>query len=125
MGWYGRLNAVLDPFVSALYATPRIALLPLIMIWFGIGLMSKVAIVFLGAVFPILVNTITGMRTLNADFVKVARSFGCNDRQMFLTVALPSSVPLLLDRPAARARPRAGRHRGGRDVRRHRTGSAF
>jgi ABC-type nitrate/sulfonate/bicarbonate transport system permease component len=96
MGWYGRVNAVLDPFVSALYATPRIALLPLVMIWFGIGLMSKVAIVFLGAVFPILVNTITGMRTIDADFIKVARSFGSNDRQLFLKVALPSSVPLLL-----------------------------
>jgi NitT/TauT family transport system permease protein len=96
MGWYGRINAVLDPFVSALYATPRIALLPLIMIWFGIGIMSKIAIVFLGAVFPILVNTITGVRTLNADFVNVARSFGASDRQIFLTVALPSSVPLLL-----------------------------
>ena len=96
MGWYGRLNAVLEPFVNALYATPRIALLPLIMIWFGIGLMSKVAIVFLGAIFPILVNTITGMRTLNADFIKVARSFGSSDRQLFLTVALPSAVPMLL-----------------------------
>ena len=96
MGWYRRLNAVLDPFVSALYATPRIALLPLLLIWFGIGLASKIAIVFLGAVFPILVNTITGVRTLDADFVKVARSFGCNDRQLFVTVALPSSVPLLL-----------------------------
>jgi ABC-type nitrate/sulfonate/bicarbonate transport system permease component len=96
MGWYSRINAVLDPFVSALYATPRIALLPLVMIWFGIGIASKVAIVFLGAAFPILVNTITGVRTINADFVKVAHSFGANDRQMFLTVALPSSVPLLL-----------------------------
>lgn len=96
MGWYGRLNAVLEPFVNALYATPRIALLPLIMIWFGIGLMSKIATVFLGAIFPILVNTITGMRTLNADFIKVARSFGASDRQLFLTVALPSSIPLLL-----------------------------
>jgi ABC-type nitrate/sulfonate/bicarbonate transport system permease component len=96
MGWYRRLNAVLDPFVSALYATPRIALLPLLMIWFGIGFASKIAIVFLGAVFPILVNTITGVRTIDADFVKVARSFGCSDRQLFLTVALPSSVPLLL-----------------------------
>jgi ABC-type nitrate/sulfonate/bicarbonate transport system permease component len=96
MGWYSRVDAVLDPFVSALYATPRIALLPLVMIWFGIGVMSKIAIVFLGAIFPILVNTITGVRTVNADFVKVARSFGSNDWQMFLTVALPSSVPLLL-----------------------------
>ena len=96
MGWYSRLNAVLEPFVSALYATPRIALLPLILIWLGIGVASKVAIVFLGAIFPILVNTITGVRTVDADFIKVARSFGSNDRQMFLTVALPSSVPMLL-----------------------------
>jgi ABC-type nitrate/sulfonate/bicarbonate transport system permease component len=87
---------VLDPFVSALYATPPIAILPLLMIWFGIGFASKIAIVFLGAVFPILVNTITGVRTIDADFVKVARPFGCNDRQLFVTVALPSSVPLLL-----------------------------
>jgi NitT/TauT family transport system permease protein len=96
MGWYSRLNAILEPFVSALYATPRIALLPLVMIWFGIGIMSKIAIVFLGAIFPILVNTITGVRTIDADFVKVARSFGATDRQLFLTVALPSSVPMLL-----------------------------
>jgi NitT/TauT family transport system permease protein len=96
MGWYGRVNAVLEPFVSALYATPRIALLPLLMIWFGIGIVSKFAIIFLGAIFPILVNTITGVRTVNADFVKVARSFGAGDWQLFLTVALPSSVPLLL-----------------------------
>jgi NitT/TauT family transport system permease protein len=96
MGWYSRLNAILDPFVSALYATPRIALLPLVVIWFGIGLGSKVAIVCLGAVFPILVNTITGVRTIDADFVKVARSFGASDLQMFLTVAVPSSVPMLL-----------------------------
>lgn len=96
MGWYARVDAVLEPFVSALYATPRIALLPLLLIWFGIGIMSKFAIIFLGAIFPILVNTITGMRTVNADFVKVARSFGARDRQLFLTVALPSSVPLLL-----------------------------
>jgi ABC-type nitrate/sulfonate/bicarbonate transport system permease component len=96
MGWYSRLNAVLEPFVSALYATPRIALLPLVVIWLGIGLESKVAIVFLGAIFPILVNTITGVRTIDADFIKVARSYGATDWQMFLTVVLPSSVPMLL-----------------------------
>jgi NitT/TauT family transport system permease protein len=96
MGWYSRVDAILDPFVTALYAMPRIALLPLIMIWFGIGIASKIAIVFLGAIFPILVNTITGVRTVNADFVKVARSFGSNDRQLFATVAFPSAVPMLL-----------------------------
>src|SRR5207237_10090618 len=71
MGWYSRLNAILDPFVNALYATPRIALMPLIIIWFGIDLPAKIAIIFLSSVFPILVNTITGVRTIDRDFVRV------------------------------------------------------
>jgi ABC-type nitrate/sulfonate/bicarbonate transport system permease component len=96
MGWYSRLNAILEPFVNALYATPRIALMPLIIIWFGIDLPAKLAIIFLSSVFPILVNTMTGVRTIERDFVKVARSFGASDRQLFTTVALPSSVPNLL-----------------------------
>ena len=96
MGWYTRLNALLDPFVNALYATPRIALMPLIIIWFGVDLSAKIAIIFLSTVFPILVNTMTGVRTMERDFVKVARSFGASDGQLFLTVALPSSVPNLL-----------------------------
>ncbi len=96
MGWYKRLNALCEPFVNALYATPRIALMPLIIIWFGVDLSSKVAIIFLSTVFPILVNTMTGVRTIDRDFVKVARSFGASDGQLFLTVALPSSVPNLL-----------------------------
>jgi ABC-type nitrate/sulfonate/bicarbonate transport system permease component len=96
MGWYSRLNAILDPFVNALYATPRIALMPLIIIWFGIDLPARIAIIFLSSVFPILVNTMTGVRTIERDFIKVARSFGATDSQLFRTVALPSSVPNLL-----------------------------
>jgi len=96
MGWYSRLNAVLDPFVNALYAMPRIALMPLIIIWFGIDIWAKIAIIFLSSVLPILVNTMTGVRTMERDFVKVARSFGASDGQLFKTVALPSSVPNLL-----------------------------
>ena len=96
IGWYRRFNAVLDPFVNALYATPRIALMPLVIIWFGIGLEARVVIIFLSSVFPILVNTMTGVRTIDRDFIKVARSFGASDGQLFLTVALPSSVPNLL-----------------------------
>ncbi|NLS06425.1 ABC transporter permease [Rhizobium sp. P32RR-XVIII] len=96
MGWYRRFDAALDPIISALYATPRIALLPLIMIWFGIGLGSKFAIIFLSAVFPILINTNAGVKTVERDYIKVARSFGANDRQMFLTVAFPAAVPFLL-----------------------------
>ena len=96
MGWYRRFNALLEPFVNALYATPRIALMPLIIIWFGVDMSAKVAIIFLSTVFPILVNTMTGVRTIDRDFIKVARSFGATDGQLFATVALPSSVPNLL-----------------------------
>jgi NitT/TauT family transport system permease protein len=96
MGWYSRLNAVLDPFVNALYATPRIALMPLIIIWLGVDLPAKIAIIFLSSVFPVLVNTMTGVRTIDRDFIRVARSFGATDHQLFTTVALPSSVPNLL-----------------------------
>jgi len=51
-GWYKRFFYLLDPYISALYATPRVALLPLIIIWVGIGIWSKIVVVFLGAVFP-------------------------------------------------------------------------
>src|SRR5262249_2724685 len=96
MGWYTRLNAGLDPFVNALYATPRIALMPLIILWFGFDLPAKIAIIFLSPGLPTLVNTMTGVRTMERDFVKVARSFGASDGQLFWSVALPSSVPNLL-----------------------------
>lgn len=96
MGWYRRVNALLDPLVSAFYATPRVALIPLIIIWFGIGIYSKVAVVFLGAFFQILITTIAGVRNLDESLIKAARSFGASDRQIFLTVALPGSVPFIL-----------------------------
>ncbi len=56
VGWYRRIRLIADPFLNALYAAPRIAMMPLIIIWFGIGMWSKVFIVFLSAFFPILVN---------------------------------------------------------------------
>ena len=96
MGWYKRIFFALDPFVSFFYSTPRIALVPLFIIWFGIGIASKIAVIFLGAVFPIVINTMAGMRNLDPSLIKAARSFGANDRQLFRTVALPGSVPFIL-----------------------------
>lgn len=96
LGQYPRLRASLDPFVSMLYATPRVALLPLIILWLGIGLMSKVAIVFLGAVFPIIVAVMTGVRTLDQVLLSCARSFGASDRQIFTSIALPGALPFIL-----------------------------
>ena len=95
-GWYRRLFYLLDPFISALYATPRVALLPLIFIWVGIGIWSKNVLVFLGAVFPILINTLAAVRTTDARLLWAARSFGADDLQVFRTVVLPSSVPFIL-----------------------------
>jgi ABC-type nitrate/sulfonate/bicarbonate transport system permease component len=96
MGWYRTFNAVLEPFVNFFYATPRVALLPLMIIWLGIGINSKICIVYLGAIFAILINTITGMHALDEGLIKAARSFGASDMQIFKTIALPGSVPFIL-----------------------------
>ena len=95
-GWYARVFAAVNPFVAALNATPRIALMPVIILWLGIGLWSKVAVVFLGAFFPIVLNMMTAMRTLDPYLLKAARSFGADDGQIFWTLALPASVPFLI-----------------------------
>ena len=95
-GWYARLNYALDPFLSALYATPRVALLPLIILWAGVGLWSKILVVFLGAFFPICMSTLAGVRTVDPSHLRVARSFLAGDAHVFRTVILPASVPFLV-----------------------------
>ena len=96
MGWYRRFAYALEPFISFFYSAPRIALLPLLIIWLGIGIWSKIAVIFLGAFFPIVINTVTGVRNLDASLIKAARSFGASDAQIFRTLALPGSVPFIL-----------------------------
>ncbi|MBN9429222.1 MAG: ABC transporter permease [Burkholderiales bacterium] len=96
IGWYQRVNMALNPLINAFYATPRIALYPLIIIWFGIGSGSAIFIVFLAASMPILINTIAGVRNIDADLLRAARAFCATDRQIFRTVALPYSVPFIL-----------------------------
>jgi len=96
IGWYRRIRLVLDPFLSALYAAPRVAMMPLIIIWFGIGMWSKVFIVFLSAFFPILVNTVAGIRNMDRDLLRAARAYCASDWQIFTTLAIPGSVPFIL-----------------------------
>jgi NitT/TauT family transport system permease protein len=96
LGWYPRVRYAFDPFVNFLYATPRIVLLPLFIIWFGIGVESKIAVIFLGAFFAILINTTAGVRNLDAHLIRVAHSFGATDLDIFRTIALPGSVPFIL-----------------------------
>src|SRR5258707_13248351 len=87
---------VFEPFVNALYATPRVALIPLILIWFGIGMWSKVFIVFINAFFPVLINTIGGVRATDTNLLRAARAFCASDWQIFKTVAIPGAVPFIL-----------------------------
>ena len=96
IGWYPRVGYFVDPFVSFLYAIPRVALGPLLVVWLGIGLSSKVALVFLISVFPVLVNTSSGVRSLDANLIRVARCFGASDLKIFRTIALPGTVPFIL-----------------------------
>jgi ABC-type nitrate/sulfonate/bicarbonate transport system permease component len=96
VGWYKRASYVFDPFINAMNATPRVALLPLVIIWLGIGILSKVGIIFLGAVFSILINTRDGVKTTPVNLLTAARSFGASEWMVFKTVVLPSTVPFIL-----------------------------
>jgi NitT/TauT family transport system permease protein len=96
VGWYKRMSYVFDPFINALNATPRVALLPLIIIWLGIGILSKVGIIFLGAVFSILINTRDGVKTTPMNLLNAARSFGASEWMVFKTVVIPSTIPFIL-----------------------------
>jgi NitT/TauT family transport system permease protein len=96
IGWYRKMAYLCDPFVNAMNATPRVALLPLVIIWLGIGILSKVGIIFLGAVFPLLINTRDGVKTTPANLLNAARSFGASEWQIFRNVVLPSTVPFIL-----------------------------
>jgi ABC-type nitrate/sulfonate/bicarbonate transport system permease component len=95
-GWYKKFAYIFDPFINAMNATPRVALLPLVIIWLGIGILSKVGIIFLGAVFPILINARDGVKTTPYNLLTAARSFGASEWQIFKSVVLPSTLPFIL-----------------------------
>jgi len=96
IGWYRPVGYLLDPFVNFAYAVPRVAVSPLLLVWLGIGISSKIALVFLVAVFPVLINTISGIRNLDRQLLRTARCFDASDLQIFRTVALPGSIPFIL-----------------------------
>lgn len=85
----------LQPWVSGLYATPTVALAPLFILWFGIGIFSKVVVVAVLVVFPVIINTETGLRQTNPQLIETVRSFGANARQIFFKVSLPSALPFI------------------------------
>jgi ABC-type nitrate/sulfonate/bicarbonate transport system permease component len=96
IGWYRPVEAIFSPFVSFLNSVPRVALLPLLIIWVGIGIQLKISVVFLSAVVAILINTIAGIKALDPQLLTMARSFEASDFKIFRRIALPGSVPYIL-----------------------------
>jgi NitT/TauT family transport system permease protein len=93
---FRRLDWALDLPINALYATPLVAVVPLLVLWFGIYLKAKIIVVCLFAVFPVLINTYQGVRECDKNMLEVARSFRSNERRMWQDVLLPFSTPYII-----------------------------
>ncbi len=96
MGWSPRLYRLINPFIAATHPVPKIAILPLIMILFGIGESSKVVVVAVTTFFPMLINTVTGVQQISPIHFEVAKSYGANLMKVFTRVILPGSLPLIM-----------------------------
>jgi NitT/TauT family transport system permease protein len=96
MGRYRMAEYLLDPYVYAFDATPRVALIPILLLWFGLGIPSRVAIVFLSGLFPVLMNTFSGVRTVSAGLVEVGRAYGASERELFAKIILPAALPFIM-----------------------------
>ena len=88
-----RVNAVADNFIAALYPLPKVTLIPLFIIWLGTGGPFMLTISALGAIFPIVINTVVGIRQCDPGFILAARDLGANHRQIVRMVLLPSAIP--------------------------------
>jgi ABC-type nitrate/sulfonate/bicarbonate transport system permease component len=96
MGRSELINATAEPFVAALYASPQVAFLPLLIIWVGIGFTSKVALVFIGSVIIMIINTETGVAQVDPRLIETARSFTASERQVLTKIVLPAALPIIL-----------------------------
>jgi ABC-type nitrate/sulfonate/bicarbonate transport system permease component len=96
MGRSPLFNATAEPFVAALYASPQVAFLPLLIIWLGIGFTSKVALVFIGSVIIMIINTETGVAQVDPRLIETARSFTASERQVLTKIVLPAALPIIL-----------------------------
>jgi len=96
MGRYRLAEYLLDPYVYALDATPRVALIPLLLLWFGLGAQAKIAVVFLSGIFPVLMNTFSGVRTVSSGLVDIGKAYGAGERQVFTKIILPAALPFIM-----------------------------
>jgi ABC-type nitrate/sulfonate/bicarbonate transport system permease component len=96
MGWSQRLRTIVDPMIAAIHPIPKIAIFPLIMIIFGIGEASKVAAIAIAAFFPMLINSMAGVRQLNPVYFEVTHNYGASAWKTFSRVVFPGSLPSIL-----------------------------
>ncbi|HVV93176.1 MAG TPA: ABC transporter permease [Hyphomicrobiales bacterium] len=96
IGRYRGMEAATDWLVNALYATPLVAIIPLVTLWFGLGASAKLFIIVILAVFPILINTAAGVRDVSAALIDVGTAFAASERQIFTKIILPAAVPFMM-----------------------------
>jgi ABC-type nitrate/sulfonate/bicarbonate transport system permease component len=96
IGRYRYVDAATDWVVNALYATPLIAIIPLVILWFGLGDSAKLFIVTVLAVFPVLINTASGVRNVPSALIDVGAAFAANERQIFTKIILPAVLPYIM-----------------------------
>ena len=96
MGMYRTLRVIVEPVIMATYPIPKSAILPLILLIFGLGEASKIVMVATGVFYPILINAMAGVLEINKIYFDVGRNFGAGRWQVFRTVALPGALPLIM-----------------------------
>lgn len=96
MGRFRAVEHFLDLYVNSLMSAPATAFVPVLILWFGLGVESRIAVVFLFAVFVIIINTMTGVKQVDTVFVEMARSFGAKEREIFFKIILPASMPAIM-----------------------------
>jgi ABC-type nitrate/sulfonate/bicarbonate transport system permease component len=96
MGTVRTAARLLDPYVNALYAMPTVALVPLVIVWLGLGFEAKVFLTFIVGVFPIVINAQAGVKNIPAAYLETARAFACSRGQMFWKVMLPAAIPFFV-----------------------------
>jgi len=93
MGWRDLVHKALNPIISLLYPIPALGWLPLLMLWIGINEMLPITIIFICSFFPVLYNTVTGIRNVDKDYIQVARTLGASDIKILTTVVMPLALP--------------------------------
>jgi NitT/TauT family transport system permease protein len=93
MGWQETINKALHPIISLLYPIPTLGWLPLLMLWIGINEMLPITLIFICSFFPVLYNTITGIKNVDKDYIQVARTLGASDIKILTTVVMPLALP--------------------------------